>query len=179
MADPKPKRKFFHGRGFTSLLLSFSFIIAATSGIALYLSPATRASRTLWGLSLGEWSLLHMNSCAVLLLVSVEHILYNWHALTGYIAAGAARSFKLWKELLLALAIAVFLVIGTIQRIPPWNIAGYYSGAVRHSRAAAQAREKAASEKDEFKFKLDDTEEFDEDEFFGLPETETPAMPVD
>ncbi len=175
MAETKSKRKSFHGRGFTSLLMTFSFIIAAGSGVAMYLAPATRPDGTLWGLSLGDWSLLHMNSCAVLLLVSVEHILFNWHTLAGYFVSRTKRTFMLWKELLLALTIVAFLVVGTIQRTPPWNVANYYSGSVRYTRAA---REKAKPN-----FKLDELEELDEDEFFRLPEPEpepeTPAKPAD
>ncbi len=171
MAKINPKRRSFHTRGFTTILLTFSFIIVAVSGIALYLSPATRASRTLWGLSHGAWSLLHMNSCAVLLVVSVEHLLFNWHALTGYFVSRATRSLALWKEFLLAFTLAVFLVVGTIQRTPPFNVADFYSGAVRHAR---QAMEKA-----EPTFKLDELEEFDEEEFFRLPEPETTAKEED
>lgn len=111
-------------RAFTSLLVLFSFVVLAFSGIILYIFPHGRVAYWvdfhLLGLDKDQWDTLH--TCFSLLFVafSVLHIVNNWRALWNYMRDKATDTFRMKKELISAFAISVAFVIGSIFFIPPF-----------------------------------------------------------
>lgn len=119
------KKRAFNFQGFTSLLLTLVFMAVAISGVVLYLTPRGRTAHwtdwTMLGLGKEEWGTLHMNTCAVLLLLAVLHLAFNWRMFVGYLRKKATGGLNLKREMLAAGALTALLVVGTVQLWPPMN----------------------------------------------------------
>ncbi len=119
---PKFKFKF---RGFTSLLMFFSFLISLISGIVLYFPPQGKIAHwthwTFWGLDKEMWGALHINSSLILFIIAILHLYYNWKVLLRYIKKKAEMAFNLKYELLISFIISIFIIVATIYNIEPFR----------------------------------------------------------
>lgn len=116
-----PKFKF---RGFTSILMFFSFLISLVSGIVLYFPPQGKIAHwthwTFWGLDKETWGALHINSSLIFFIIALLHLYYNWKVLWHYIKKRAELAFNLKLELVIAAAVAIFIVLATLYNLQPF-----------------------------------------------------------
>jgi len=118
---PKLKFKF---RGFTSLLMTFSFLISLISGILLYFTPQGRVANwvhwTFWGMDRETWVALHINSSLIFFIIAIFHIYYNWSVLIRYIKKKAMLAINLKFELLVSLILSVFVIVASLYGVQPF-----------------------------------------------------------
>ena len=73
MENPTPKKR-FSAKGFTSLLLTCSFLVLAVSGIILFMTPKGRDAHwtnwTMLGLGKEGWGAVHINNSILFLAAS-------------------------------------------------------------------------------------------------------------
>ena len=119
------RKKRFYVRSWTSFVLALSFVAMTLSGLMLYLGPPGGEARMTdwrhWGLGRDGWMAQHMTSCAVFVLFGVIHVCFNARVMWGYVRSRASRRFHRKWELVLAVALAAFMVGGTVYELPPWN----------------------------------------------------------
>jgi len=119
------KTKKFHWQGFTSLLLTLSFLLMVISGVMLYLSPKGRVANwgnwTLLGLSKEEWSSVHMTLGLLMAVVAGFHLYFNWSVFVYYFKKKAIQGLHLKKELALAFVVSILFVAGTLGGVPPFR----------------------------------------------------------
>ena len=119
---PKFKFKF---RGFTSLLMFFSFFISLISGIVLYFPPQGKIAHwthwTFWGLDKDMWGALHINSSLIFFIIAILHLYYNWKVLWRYIKKRAELAFNLKFELFISFIISIFIIVASIYNIEPFR----------------------------------------------------------
>jgi hypothetical protein len=116
-----PKFKF---RGFTSLLMFFSFLISLVSGIVLYFPPQGKIAQwthwTFWGLDKETWGALHINSSLVFFIIAILHLYYNWKILWLYIKKRAELAINLKLELAIAAVVGLYIVLATLYNLQPF-----------------------------------------------------------
>ncbi|MCI0513567.1 DUF4405 domain-containing protein [candidate division KSB1 bacterium] len=117
-----PKFKF---RGFTSLLMFFSFLISLISGIVLYFPPQGKIANwthwTFWGLEKEMWGALHINASLIVFLIVILHLYYNWKILFRYVKKKAELAFNLKLELFTAAALSLFIILATLYNLEPFR----------------------------------------------------------
>ena len=87
----------FRTRGFVSLLLALTFLVASFSGVILYLTPRGRVANwtgwTMLGLDKHEWGAIHINACLLVLVIAVSiglnHFGIQITILAGILVLGA------------------------------------------------------------------------------------------
>lgn len=109
---------------FTSFILFVTFLIAAISGLILFISPLGRiANWTGWNIlsfSKHEWAAFHVVFVTVFLTAGIFHLFYfNWKPFWGYMKQKTQNGLNHKKEFWWAIAISVILLIGTAAKIPP------------------------------------------------------------
>ena len=149
----EPSKRKFHGRGFTSLLLTGLFLVASVTGVILYLTPKGRVAHwtgwTLLGLEKEQWSAVHMNTCWLLLIMTIVHVVYNWKAFCSYIKKKAAAGLNLKRELAAAILITAAVAAGTLWHLPPFSYVVELNDAIK-SYWAAQAQRAPAPHAEDF-----------------------------
>jgi len=114
----------FRTRGFVSLLLALTFLVASFSGVILYLTPRGRVANwtgwTMLGLDKHEWGAIHINACLLVLVIAVIHLILNWGIFWRYIRNKAA-GLNLKLEMAVAVLVTAVLVIGTLTQVPPFS----------------------------------------------------------
>jgi hypothetical protein len=75
----------FHFRGFVSILLSLAFLVAAATGLVLWLA---HAPQTL-GIGKGVWKQTHIYVSLSMLAAGVLHLCLNWSVY--WVICGSAR----------------------------------------------------------------------------------------
>ncbi len=123
------KSEVFRIRGFFTLLLFLSALVAAVSGIALYLRPEGSLARwvnwTWLGLDKSHWEAVHAAFVLLSLTAALIHLCYNWKPFTGYIKKKSAlilpsgKRLPYIREWLAALAIASVVLIAAIAEWQP------------------------------------------------------------
>ncbi len=137
----KERKKTFHTRGFVSILMAFSFLGLAVSGIVMYIAPpcsvAERIGWTVLALSKVQWASLHQVSALFILVLAIIHLfVYNWKTFMCYMrdrrskrqtqreqeesGPGTAR-FSVPKELIAALVVAAIMYAGALTFIAPFG----------------------------------------------------------
>jgi hypothetical protein len=119
------KRKPFSWRGWTTFVVTISFIVDTVSGIILYIAPPGRIANwtnwTVWGLTKEAWSAIHTIFGYVLLLIVALHLYYNWKIFLGFLWSKLRRALNLKWELLAATLVCLIIFLGTIWEIPPFS----------------------------------------------------------
>lgn len=119
------KGKGFHKRGFVSLLTFGSFIVMTVNGIVLYFAPQGRIAYWVnWkfiGLTKEDWGNMHIISSLLFVVVGIIHLIYNWTPILNYLSKKISGGVKWRKELMVAVAISVFIVLGPVYKVPPLN----------------------------------------------------------
>ena len=155
MDNEKSKRK-FHGRGFTSLLLTGLFLVASVTGIVLYFTPKGRVAHwtnwTMLGLDKEQWSAVHMNVCLLFLILAIIHLVYNWRVFFSYIKKKAVAGMNLKFELAAAVLITVLVVAGTLWHVPPFSYVVELNDSIK-VHWAAQAQGAPAPHAEDFSLK--------------------------
>ncbi len=122
MTDSPTPRK-FKLKGFTSLLLTFSFLVIGFTGVILYFTPKGRVAHwtgwTMLGLSKDQWSAIHMTGGLLFLIVSGIHLYLNWGIFWSYLKKKAVAGIHLKWELVAAMLIVAVVVTGTLCEVPP------------------------------------------------------------
>jgi hypothetical protein len=107
----------------TSLTLGFSFVIMSYTGIMLFIAPKGKIAYWsdwhLLGLSKDQYGDLHTTSILVFLVFGFLHIYYNWRSIVSYLKDSTHKISFTKKELLIALAINLFFVLGTLYPVHP------------------------------------------------------------
>ena len=108
-----------------SVVIAFTFLALATSGLMLFLSPPGRIANwtdwTLLGLSKSEWTAVHVWFSTLFLAITVFHIIYNWRPLIAYFKDRATRHLSLRREWLAALGLCAAIGAGTLAAVPPFS----------------------------------------------------------
>lgn len=112
-------------RRFTSLTLTFTFLVMSYTGIILFIAPKGRvANWTNWellGLDKTQYTNLHVTFMVLFLVGMLFHLYLNWSLLLCYFKNRARAFSLLTKEFILALAINVIFVVGTLYYWAPFE----------------------------------------------------------
>lgn len=119
----KPVKKKTSYRAMTSLVVTWSFIIASVTGVVLYIVPQGRIANwmiwELWGLSKDGWTDLHVIFSVVFVVVGIAHLVYNWKPFKNYMAERATGHVHMTKTLGWSLAVTVAFFALSIFNLPP------------------------------------------------------------
>jgi len=117
--------KVFNFRAFTSLVILWSFILEALSGLVLYIVPPGRiAEWTHWsfgGFTKSEWETIHTVFGYIFLIFVSIHLYHNWHSILHYIKRKIRKYSRTRIELFISLLLVLFVLWGTITSIPPFS----------------------------------------------------------
>lgn len=112
-------------RKITSLTLLLSFALLILTSLVLFVVPEGRVaywSDWHWlGLSKTQWGDIHTNSGFLFLLTGLVHLFYNWKPLLSYLKNRAKEVQLLSPGVLIALAINLVVVAGTLLQLPPFS----------------------------------------------------------
>ena len=119
------KKKKFSWRGWTTFVVTISFIVDTISGVILYIAPPGRIAHwtnwTVWGLDKEEWEAIHTIFGYVLLIIVGIHLYYNWKIFWNFIWSKVRKALNLKWELITATVLCLFLFLGTLWNIPPFS----------------------------------------------------------
>jgi len=119
------KRKSFSWRGWTTFVVTISFVVDTISGIILYIAPPGRIANwtnwRIWGLDKEDWGAIHTIFGYVLLIIVALHLYYNWKVFTNFIWSKIKKAINLRWEMLFAIVVSLFIFLGTLWNIPPFS----------------------------------------------------------
>lgn len=119
-----PRRK-IHTRGLTSFFTLFGFIIMAITGLILYIVPAGRVAYwvnwEMMGMTKTQWGNIHILSSLLFIVAGAFHTYFNWKPLMNYFKDRVSRGVKLGRELAIASAVSVLIIISSLLPVPPLN----------------------------------------------------------
>ena len=117
------ERRSFRWRGLTSFVVTLAFLVLATTGVILYVSPQGRVANwtdwTVLGLDKEQWAAVHTTSALLFVIASAFHIYFNWDVLVSYVVR--KRRLHLKRELAVAAAVVTVVFAGTAAGIPPFS----------------------------------------------------------
>jgi hypothetical protein len=117
------EQKTVHWRGLTSLVVTLAFLVLATTGVIMYISPQGRvANWTGWsvlGLTKQQWIAVHTTMALLFVIASCFHVYLNWQALVRYFVLRRRLHFK--REMVAAAAVVTVVFAGTVFEIPPFS----------------------------------------------------------
>ena len=112
-------------RRFTSLLITFSFLVMSYTGILLFISPKGRVANwtnwELFGLDKTQYTNLHVSFMVLFLAGMMFHIFLNWKPLMCYFKDKARNFSLLTKEFLLAFGINALFLVGVLYYWTPFD----------------------------------------------------------
>lgn len=105
------------------MLTAVGFLTSAVTGLVLYIEPHGRiAYWTNWrllGLGKDQWDGIHIISSAVFVVAGGFHLVYNWRPFLSYMRAKVETGLRLRRELGIAVAALLLIVISGIFHLPP------------------------------------------------------------
>ncbi len=122
------KANTFSWRALTSLLLAFSFLGLALSGIILYLAPQCSVAESIgWsiaGMSKEQWASLHMTTAVTALLLALVHLfVYNWKPFMHHIKNRKKAKSRLFRpELMVSVIVAALFIGGSLAIVYPFSL---------------------------------------------------------
>ena len=118
-------RKRFNWKGWTTFVVTISFVVDTISGIILYVAPPGRIANwtnwTIWGLNKEEWGAIHTIFGYLLLIIVGIHLYYNWKIFMNFIWSKIRKALNLRWELSAAILINLLLFVATLWSIPPFS----------------------------------------------------------
>ncbi len=112
-------------RGLTSLLSAAGLLVMGLSGLVAFFMPHGRiAYWTDWhfiGLTKTQWGNIHIISGLLFLVAAGFHLYFNWKPFMSYLKGKAAQMRGRRRELVIALAALVLVVIAGIRPFPPFS----------------------------------------------------------
>jgi len=119
------KKKTFHWRGWTTFVVTISFIVDTLSGIILYIAPPGRIANwtnwKIWGLTKEQWGAVHTIFGYVLLLIVVAHLYFNWRLFVSFLWNKARKVLNLKWELALSIVVCLVIFLGSVWNISPFS----------------------------------------------------------
>ena len=119
-AQARPK---FYWRAFTSLLVVLGFLVLATTGIGLYLTPPGRVANwsgwTLVGLTKAQWQAVHMVFGFLFVVAGGFHLFFNWRVLLSYLRSHLVTGLRRRREIAWSAATATALLVLSLGDVPP------------------------------------------------------------
>jgi len=113
----------FRFRRFFSLITALSFMLAALSGLILYLRPEGSLARWVgWqvlGLDKKQWEELHTVMVFVFVIVAFIHLIFNSKSLIQYMKAAPFFLRRINVEIGYALGVVVLFFVLSIYNLPP------------------------------------------------------------
>ena len=110
-------------RAMTSLVTTWSFVIATVTGVVLYIVPQGRIAYwvdwKLWQLTKDGWTDLHVIFSVVFVIVGVAHLVYNWKPFKNYMAERASGHVHVKRTVYGSLAITAVFFALSIFNLPP------------------------------------------------------------
>ncbi|HEY9163730.1 MAG TPA: DUF4405 domain-containing protein [Magnetovibrio sp.] len=132
-------------RAMTSLVTTWSFVIATVTGVVLYIVPEGRVANwtiwELWGLTKGGWTDLHVIFSIVFVVVGVAHLIYNWKPFKNYMAERASGHVHVSRTVYGSLAISAVFFGLTLYSLPPANWVMDLSSSIKSSWVVSPAYE--------------------------------------
>lgn len=132
-------------RAMTSLVTTWSFVIATVTGVVLYIMPEGRVAFwtiwELWGLTKKGWTDLHVIFSIVFVAVGVAHLVYNWKPFKNYMSERAAGHVHVSRTVYGSLTIAAVFFGLTLYNLPPANWVMDLSAAIKQSWVVTPAYE--------------------------------------
>lgn len=129
--------KALHGKGFASLLTTFSFIVMSLSGVLLFIVPQGRiADWTEWrmlGLAKSQWGDIHITTSLMFLVAGAYHIALNWRTLVNYFTARRDMALMMRRELAISGVVTVFCIAGAVYQVPPLSYVLTLNNAIKQS----------------------------------------------
>lgn len=114
-----------HTRGLTSFFTLFGFGIMSVTGLVLYIVPAGRVAYwvnwELLGMTKTEWGNIHILSSLLFIAAGAFHTYFNWKPLMNYFKNRITSGIRLRKELLIASAVSILVIISSLYPVPPLN----------------------------------------------------------
>lgn len=116
-------KKAIHTRGLTSFFTLFGFLIMSVTGLILYIVPAGRVAYWVnWeflGMTKTDWGNIHILSSILFITAGAFHTYFNWTPLMNYFKSRVTRRVKLRRELLIASAVSIWVVVSALFPFPP------------------------------------------------------------
>lgn len=124
-------------RAMTSLVVTWSFLVASVTGVVLYITPEGRVAYwtlwELWGFSKEGWNQLHVIFSILFVIVGVAHLVYNWKPFKNYMSQRATGHVHITRTLYGSLAIAGAFFVLTVLYLPPANWVMDLSASIKKS----------------------------------------------
>jgi hypothetical protein len=115
----------FNWRGWTTFVVTISFVVDTISGIILYIAPPGRIANwtnwTVWGLGKEEWGAIHTIFGYLLLVIVGVHLYHNWKIFMSFIWSKIKKASNLMRELVVATLLCLFVFLGTLWNVPPFS----------------------------------------------------------
>lgn len=112
-------------RRFTSLCISFSFLIMTYTGIMLFIVPQGKYAYWMhwkfWGLTKTQYGNLHVTFMVLFLAGMLLHLWLNWKPLMMYLKNKQREFSLLTKEFILAFGFTLVFVLGTLYEVAPFK----------------------------------------------------------
>jgi hypothetical protein len=106
-----------------SLILAFSGVFVLVTSVVLYIEPEGRvaywADWKLLGLDKPQWGDLHVTTGFLFLVALILHVWLNWRPILSYMKNKARELTGVNAANLTALAVTLFVSIGTLFGLPP------------------------------------------------------------
>lgn len=139
----KPKKTSY--RAMTSLVTTWSFVVATVTGVVLYIVPEGRVAYwtiwELWGLTKEGWTDLHIIFSIVFVGIGIAHLVYNWKPFKNYMASRASGHVHVSNTVYGSVGIAAALFGLTLYSLPPANWVLDLSSTIKHSWVVTPAYE--------------------------------------
>ena len=114
-----------HSRGLTSFFTLFGFIIMSITGLVLYVVPAGRVAYWVnWemvGMTKTQWGNIHILSSLLFVVAGAFHTWLNWKPLMNYFRDRVNKGVKLGRELAIASAVSLLIIVSSLLPVPPLN----------------------------------------------------------
>ncbi len=136
-------KKTFNWRGWTTFVVSISFIVDTISGIILNIAQPGRIARwtnwTAWGLDKEEWVAIHTIFGYLLLIIVGIHFYYNWKIFINFIWDKIRKALNLRQELIAATMISAVVFFGSLWNLPPFGTIMDLGEAIKESWKESKA----------------------------------------
>jgi len=115
----------FSWRAFTSLYITFSFIIMIISGVILYIAPPGRIAKWTYipilGLEKDQWQALHTIFTFLFIIANGFHLYFNWNSFISYLKDKKKQVFHIRKELFSALLFTLGIFYLVLLNVQPFK----------------------------------------------------------
>lgn len=110
---------------FMVFVVTWTFLVAATTGVVLYIAPQGRVANSIdWrllGLAKQEWRNLHLVFTALFIVGGVLHLYSNWRLFKKFLTEKVTGHLHIKKEPVISLTLCILIILATITQTPPLN----------------------------------------------------------